>query len=753
MSNRHLNRAIEVTYQVFGSAARQPPLLLASKILGRSRNKRNLTKPLNRLRRTPHASNYRTVNDNPLLIGKGLPPFEVIKPEQVVPAMKQLLAELDEKLAILEVKVQPTWSGLVEPLDRLGERLKWSWRTLSHLMNVKNSPELRAAYETVQPQVVQFLNKLNQSRPIYEAFKVLRAGDAWNSLDSAQQRIVEAAIRDAELSGVGLEGEQRAQFNAIALELAELSTKFSNHVLDATKAFSLTLTNKDEIDGLPPSLTSLSAQAARAAGDENATAEDGPWRITLDLPSFGTFMQHSTRRDLREKLYKAFISRASTGELNNAPLIERILQLRQEKAALLGFNSFAELSLASKMAPSIEAVEALLEELRCASFDAAAKDLSELEAYAAKTKERSLKHWDISFWSERQREERFGFSAEELLPYFPLPQVLDGLFNLVKRLFGVTITAADGQAPVWHQDVRYFQMADETGAPIAYFYLDPYSRPAEKRGGAWMDECISRAKITEESGTTMTRMPVAYLVCNQTPPIDSKPSLMTFSEVETLFHEFGHGLHHMLTTVDYAGAAGMNNVEWDTVELPSLFMENWCYHRETLLGMAKHYETGEVMPEHYYQKLLGARNYMRGSAMLRQLHFSCVDIELHHRYQLGGDESVADVCSRIAQTTTILPPLPEDAFLCTFGHIFAGSYAAGYYSYRWAEVLSADAFAAFEEAGLDSELALAAMGKHFRDTVLASGGSKHPMEVFKSFRGREPSTASLLRHSGLATAA
>ena len=751
MSNRRLNRAIEVTYQVFGSAARQPPLLLVAKILGRSQAKRDFTKPLKRLLRAPYASSCGIVKENPLLIGKGLPPFEAIKPEQVVPAMTQLLAELDENLATLEVKVQPTWSGLVEPLDSLSERLKWSWHTLRHLMNVKNSPELRAAYETVQPKVVQFLNKLNQSRPLHEAFKVLRAGDAWDSMDSAQQRIVEAAIRDAELSGVGLAGEQRDQFNALALELAELSTKFANHILDATKAFSLTLTNKDEIDGLPPHLTSLAAQAARAAGDENATAEDGPWRITLDLPSFGVFMQHSTRRDLREKLYKAFTRRASTGELNNAPLIERILQLRQEKATLLGFNSFAELSLASKMAPNIEAVEALLEELRGVSFDAAAKELSELESFAAKTKD-SLKHWDISFWSERQREKKFGFSAEELLPYFPLPQVLDGLFALVKRLFGVTITAADGQAPVWHQDVRYFQIADETGAPLAYFYLDPYSRPAQKRGGAWMDECISRAKITEDGATT-TRMPVAYLVCNQTPPIDDKPSLMTFSEVETLFHEFGHGLHHMLTTVDYAAAAGMNNVEWDTVELPSLFMENWCYHRETLLGMAKHYETGEPMPEHYYQKLLAARNYMRGSAMLRQLHFSCVDIELHHRYQPGGAETVTDVCSRIAQTTTILPPLPEDAFLCTFGHIFAGSYAAGYYSYRWAEVLSADAFAAFEEAGLDSELALAATGKHFRDTVLASGGSKHPMEVFKSFRGREPSTASLLRHSGLATAA
>jgi len=694
-----------------------------------------------------------TITDNPLLIGKGLPPFEAIKPEHVVPAMTQLLAELEEELTTMEAKVTPTWNGLVEPLERLGERLTWSWGIVSHLMGVKNSPELREAYETVQPQVVQFSNKLSQSQPFYKAFKALHESNDWSSLEPAQKRIVEAAIRNAELSGVGLEGEKRERFNEIQMELAELSTKFSNHVLDATKAFSMTLSSKDEVDGLPPSLLSLAAQAARAAGEEGATAEDGPWRITLDYPSYVPFMQHSTRRDLREKLYKAFISRASTGELDNTPLIERILELRKEKAMLLGFESYAELSLASKMAPNVEAVEELLEELRRASYDAAREELEELKAFAAAKgaeEASNLQHWDISFWAERQREEKFAFSAEELRPYFPLPQVLDGLFGLVKRLFGITVTAADGTAPVWHEDVRYFQIADETGSPIAHFYLDPYSRPAEKRGGAWMDDCIGRAKITE-NGTPTTRLPVAYLVCNQTPPVDGKPSLMTFNEVETLFHEFGHGLHHMLTKVDYAGASGINNVEWDAVELPSQFMENWCYDRPTLMGMAKHYETGEPLPEHYYQKLLAARHYMSGSGMLRQLHFSCVDLELHHRYLPGGDETPVDVRSRIAKTTTILPPLPEDAFLCAFGHIFAGGYAAGYYSYKWAEVLSADAFAAFEDAGLENEDAIAATGKRYRDTVLALGGSLHPMEVFKTFRGREPSTAALLRHSGLAT--
>jgi oligopeptidase A len=415
---------------------------------------------------------------------------------------------------------------------------------------------------------------------------------------------------------------------------------------------------------------------------------------------------------------------------------------------LLGFSSFAELSLAKKMASNVEAVEKLSEELRQASYDAAVKDLEELKAFAGTD---DLKHWDTSFWAQKLQEAKFSFNEEELRPYFSLPQVLEGLFSLAKRIFGVTITAADGQAPVWHPDVRYFQVADDKGLAIAHFYLDPYSRPAEKRGGAWMDDCVGRAKLTE-NGQTTTRLPVAYLVCNQTPPVDGKPSLMTFMEVTTLFHEFGHGLQHMLTNVDYAGAAGINNVEWDAVELPSQFMENWCYDRATLFGMAKHYETGETLPEHYYEKLLAARNYMSGTGMLRQLHFGLVDIELHHRYQPGGKETVKQVRDRLAKTTMVIPPLPEDAFLCSFNHIFAGGYAAGYYSYKWAEVLSADAFAAFEEAGLENEAAIASVGKRFRDTVLGMGGSLHPMEVFKTFRGREPQTEPLLKHSGLLAA-
>ena len=690
-----------------------------------------------------------TATENPLLLGQGLPPFDQIQSAQVVPAMTQLLAESETVLTDLEANLTPTWEGLVEPLTTLGERLSWSWGIVGHLMGVKNSPELREAYENVQPQVVHFSNRLSQSQPIYQAFKALRHSETWDKLEAAQQRIIATAIRDAELAGVGLKGEKRQQFNEIQLELAELATKFSNNLLDATKAFQLQLTRPEEVAGLPPSLLSLAAQTARAAGAANATPEAGPWTITLDYPSYLPFMKYSSNRELREKLYYAFVTRASGGELDNNPLIERILELRQEEAVLLGYDNFAEVSLARKMAPSVAAVEKLMEELRCASYEAAKADLAQLKAFAATE---DLKHWDISFWAERQREAMFNFTAEELRPYFPLPQVLDGLFCLTKRIFGVTITPADGEAPVWQEDVRYFRIADETGETIAHFYLDAYSRPAEKRGGAWMDDCLGRGKI-REAGRTEIRLPVAYLICNQTPPVDGKPSLMTFEEVTTLFHEFGHGLQHMLTRVDYPGAAGINNVEWDAVELPSQFMENWCYDRTTLFGMAKHYETGEPLPEQYYQKLIAAKNYLSGSAMLRQLHLSWMDLELHYRYRPGAGETPNQLRQRIAETTTVMPPLPEDAFLCSFGHIFAGGYAAGYYSYKWAEVLSADAFAAFEEAGLEDEAAVANTGKRFRETVLALGGSRHPLEVFEAFRGREPQTEALLRHSGLFAAA
>ncbi len=690
--------------------------------------------------------------ENPLLIGHGLPPFEQICAEHVVSGLEALLTELNDELTALENQITPTWEGVVEPMTQLQERLVWSWGVVGHLMSVKNSPDLRQAFETVQPQVVSFWTRISQSQPVYEAFKALK-DEHWNSLDAAQQRIVESAIRDAEFSGVALTGESKEQFNRIQLELAELSTRFSNNVLDATKAFTLLLTTPDDVVGLPASLLALAAQTARAAGHETATAESGPWQITLDYPSYLPFMQHSQRRDLREKLYRARLQRASDGDLNNAPLIEKILDLRKQQSALLGFSTYAELSLASKMAEDVASVRSLLESLRRPSYDAAVQELKDLQAFALEQDPDApnpLQHWDIPFWSERQRETKFAFNQEELRPYFPLEQVLSGLFGLAERLFDVQIVPADGEAPLWHSDVRYFQIQSATGEAIAYFYLDPYSRPAEKRGGAWMDVCIQRAKL---GASGKIRLPVAYLVCNQSPPVEDTPSLMTFDEVETLFHEFGHGLQHMLTTVDYPEASGINNVEWDAVELPSQFMENWCYHRATLMSLGKHYKTGESLPEHYYQKINAARTYMSGMATLRQVYFSLLDLALHHEYQPESSETPWDVRDRIAETTTVLKPLPEDAFLCAFGHIFAGGYAAGYYSYKWAEVLSADAFAAFEEANLEDETAIAQVGHKFRDTILSLGGGLHPMDVFKAFRGREPESEALLRHSGLQPAA
>ncbi|MEZ4216864.1 MAG: M3 family metallopeptidase [Myxococcota bacterium] len=697
---------------------------------------------------------------NPLLERGELPRFDRVAPEHVEPGVRAMLAAQTEAFEALESALADgapaTWETVVEPLERIHDAFGWVWGVVGHLMGVRNSEALRAAHEAVQPEVVEFGLRLAQSRPLYDALRALREGAAWPQLDGAQRRIVESLLRDARHAGVGLEGAARERFNAIARELAELTTHFSNHVLDATRAFSLELAAPGDVEGLPDAWREGAAQAAREAGAEGATAEAGPWRVTLDAPSYVPFLEHSPRRDLRERLYRAYVTRASEGSLDNAPLIERILALRGESARLLGFATFAELSLDAKMAPDVAGVERLLEQLRRASLPAAERDLADLRAFAAErgaAEASSLALWDVPYWAERLREHRYAYSEEELRPYFPLPRVLDGLFRLAERLFDVRIAPADGEAPVWHADVRFFRVRDAAGAPIAAFYLDPYSRPAEKRGGAWMDECVARARVAGESGDAL-RLPVAHLVCNQTRPVGAKPSLMSFDEVLTLFHEFGHGLQHMLTRVDHGLASGIRNIEWDAVELPSQFMENWCYHRDTLVGLSGHVETGEPLPDALFEKLRAARTYRAGSDMLRQLYFALTDLALHHRESPGeaGGETPFDVQRRIARATTVLPPLPEDRFLCSFGHIFAGGYAAGYYSYKWAEVLSADAFAAFEEAGLETDDALHATGARFRDTVLALGGSRPPMEVFVAFRGREPRTEALLRHAGLEAA-
>jgi oligopeptidase A len=695
---------------------------------------------------------------SPLLAGEGLPEFEAITPDAVDRHMPELMAQLEAELSRVESDLavaiaadRPlSWEEVMGPAHRLGERLRWSWGVVSHLNGVCNTPELREAHSKQQGAVVAFGNRAGQSQPIYQA---LRRLERQGGLDPTQTRILAAELRDMELRGVGLEGEARQAFNDASQKLAELSTRFGNQLLDATNSWTLELTERAEVDGLPASLLELLAQAAREGGVEGASPEAGPWRMGLDMPRYGPFLRFSRRRDLREQVYRAHVSRASGGveaAVDNGPVIERILTLRREQAQRLGYANWAEVSLASKMAGSEAEVERLLEDLRLAAWPVAHAELEELRACAARhgaIEANDMQPWDISYWAEIRRKELFDLDSEALRPWFPLPRVLDGLFGLCERLFEIRMEAADGEAPIWHPDVRFFRVNDlRNGKTIAAFYLDPYSRPGSKRGGAWMDECLVRS--VRPDGTPV--LPVAYLICNQSPPVGDTPSLMTFQDVETLFHEFGHGLQHMLTEVERPQAAGINNVEWDAVELPSQFMENWCYDRATLMGMARHWQTQQPLPEEEYKKLLAARTFMGGAATLRQVHFALTDLKLHSQWHPGMGKSPEQLRREIASSTTVLEPIEEDALLCSFGHIFAGGYSAGYYSYKWAEVLSADAFSAFEEAGLDNEEEIRATGRRFRDTVLSLGGSRDPSDVFQAFRGREPSPDALIRHTGLA---
>ncbi len=686
--------------------------------------------------------------DNPLLAWRELPRFDVIDASHVVPGVDALLVELQAELDALRAQVTPQWDALMLPLSRIQERMSFAWRLIGHLLAVRNSPELRQAYQQVQPRLIQFSMAMGQDRAIYEG---LRALAAQPDLDEAQRRILDSAVRDAQHSGVGLEDEARARFNAIQTELAEVSTRFGDNLLDATKQFSLLLTTQEEVVGLQSSARQLMAQAARAAGHEASSAEDGPWLITLDAPCVIPVLQDSARRELREQVYRAYNTRASDGPLDNAPLIERVLALRREEAALLGFETYAQLSLSSKMAPGVEAVFGLIEELRQTSYEGAKRDLEELREFARERgaeEAEALEPWDIAFWSERLREARYGFNDEALRPYFPLPHVLQGLFSLVEELFGARVVQApQGAVSTWHPDVSFYDVFDERGDKVASFFLDPYSRPAQKRGGAWHGTCQGRSAHLDPDGAM--RLPVSYLVCNQSPPVGDQPSLMSFQEVLTLFHEFGHGLQHMLTRVDYGDAAGISNIEWDAVELPSQFMENWCYERDTLKQLSRHVASGESLPDALIDQLLSAKNFRAASGMLRQLYFGALDMSLHARFEPGQGVSPFELQREVASTTSVLPVPAWDRFLCGFSHIFSGGYAAGYYSYKWAEVLSADAFAAFEDAGLHDPQARRATGRRFRETVLAMGGARDPMRVFEDFRGRQPSTEPLLRHNGL----
>ena len=697
-------------------------------------------------------------SNSPLLAGSGLPSFQTINADQVSKDIPQLLSRLETKLQTLEQDLSSAidadgplnWSQVMGPLQQIGESLRWSWGVVSHLNGVCNSPELREAHAAQQPEVVRLGNRLGQSRVIYQALCLLRDKPS-ESLNPAQQRVLSAELLSMDQRGVGLDGDEQAAFNAASERLAQLSTQFGNHVLDATQAWTLRLSETSDVDGLPQRALEALAAAAREAGDADATAESGPWLLGLDMPRYLPFLTHATNRQLRETVYKAHVSRASAGDLDNRGLIEEILTLRREQAERLGYTHWADLSLASKMADDVPAVESLLEELRAAAYPAAQQELADLRACAQRHgahEAGDLAPWDLPFWSEKLRKERFDLDQEALRPWFPLPQVLDGLFGLCKRLFKVDIRPADGEAPIWHEDVRFFRVYAASGEAIAAFYLDPFSRPATKRGGAWMDECLGRRRLSDGSLV----LPVAYLVCNQTPPVGDTPSLMSFEEVETLFHEFGHGLQHMLTTVDEPEAAGISNVEWDAVELPSQFMENWCLDHATLMGMARHWQTQEPLPEAEFKKLQTSRTFNAGLATLRQIHFALTDLRLHSIWTPELEITPNAMRRDIAVTTTVMPPIPEDEFLCAFGHIFSGGYSAGYYSYKWAEVLSADAFAAFEEVGLDKEEDIQATGARFRDTVLSLGGSQSPADVFAAFRGRPASTEALIRHSGLKAA-
>ncbi|KAL9241669.1 hypothetical protein vseg_015752 [Gypsophila vaccaria] len=692
-------------------------------------------------------------SSNPLLTDFEFPPYDAVSAAHVRPAVRSLLRQLEVDLDELEKNVEPKWEKLVEPLEKIIDKLAVIWGIVNHLKSVKDSPELRSAIEEVQPEKVKFELRLGQSKPLYNAFRAIRESSDWPQLSEARKRIVENQLKEAVLSGVSLDDDKRDQFNKVQQELKKCSQKFGEKVLDATKKFEKIVTDKKEIEGLPATALGLAAQTAVSKGHENANAEDGPWIITLDAPSYTSVMQHAKNRSLREEIYRAYVTRASSGDLDNTEIINQILKLRLEMANLLGYGNYAEVSMAMKMA-TVDKAEELLEKLRAASWDPAVQDMEDIRSFAKQqgaAEADDLTHWDISFWSERLRESKYDINEEELRPYFALPNVMDGLFSLANKLFGIDIEPADGLATVWNKDVKFYCVKDSSGAPIAYFYFDPYSRPSEKRGGAWMSGVFSRSRMLSHGGAPV-RLPVAVIVCNQTPPVGEKPSLMTFYEVETVFHEFGHSLQHMLTRQDECLVAGLRGIEWDAVELPSQFMENWCYHRNTLMGIAKHYESGEILPDDVYKKLLAAKTFRAGSLFLRQLRFANLDLELHSRYVPGGSESIYDVDQRVSSRTQVLPPLPEDRFLCSFSHIFAGGYAAGYYSYKWAEVLSADAFSAFEDVGLDDDKAVIDTGRRFRDTVLALGGGKAPLEVFVDFRGREPSPEPLLRHNGLLAA-
>ena len=673
---------------------------------------------------------------NPLLDFTGLPRFAAVRTEHIAPAIDQLLAENRALIDRVTRSGTPaTWADFVTPLEDANERLARSWGIVGHLNGVLDSPELRSAYNANQPKIVQYYTELGQNLALYEKYKALKLAPEFGEYTRAQRKIVDNEIRDFRLSGAELSAENKLRFAAIAEESARLSTRFSENLLDATNAFTLQIEDQSELAGLPPDVIEAAHTAARKEGKPG-------WRFGLQAPSYVPFMQYAERRELREKMYRAYVTRASefgNQELDNTPLILQILKLHHEAAQLLGYANHAEVSLVPKMAQTPREVLDFLEDLASKALPYARKDYAELREFAAaELGLPRLDAWDLAYASEKLRSARYDFSDQEVKQYFSEAKVLEGMFRLVETIFAVRIEP--DQAEIWDRAVRFFRIKDLGGDMIGQFYLDPYARDT-KRGGAWMDEAISRRKLASR-----LQLPVAYLTCNFSAAVGGKPALLTHDEVLTLFHEFGHGLHHLLTRVDYLGVSGLHGVEWDAVELPSQFMENFCWEWEVLAHMTAHVDTGAPLPRALYDKMLAARNFQSGMQTVRQLEFSLFDMHLHYDFDATGSKTPQQLLDEIRSRVAVAIPPEYNRFPNNFSHIFAGGYGAGYYSYKWAEVLSADAYSLFEEKGvLDADC-----GKLFHNEILAVGGSRPAIESFKAFRGREPKVDALLRHSGMA---
>ena len=675
------------------------------------------------------------MSNNPLIDYPELPPFSKIQPEHVLPAVEQLVADGRARIQQVLADGNFDYAHLVQALDEEDDRLGKAFGPAGHLNAVAQNEALRNAYNSCLPLLSEYGTEVGQNAQLCAAYQTLRDSDEWSSLSEAQQKDIDNTLRDFRLSGVDLPDDKKAQYMANSKRLSELTSQFSDNTLDATQAWTKLVTDEAELEGLPDSAKAGAADRAKAADKEG-------WLLTLDAPVFIAVMSHCKNAELRKEMYVAWTTKASdqgphAGQFDNAAIMDEILKLRHEQAQLLGFANFGEESLATKMARDVNEVIRFLEDLARRAKPQAERELAELRAFAADQGADQLEPWDIGFWSERLREARYSISEEELRPWFPADTVINGMFAVVGKLFGIQFRQRD-DVDTWHEDVRFYELVDDDGSVRAAFYLDMYARTG-KRGGAWMDDARIRRRRADGSLQT----PVAYLTCNFAPPAGGKPGLLTHDEVVTLFHEFGHGLHHMLTEQDVSGISGINGVAWDAVELPSQFLENWCWTEEGIALISGHYETGEPLPKEKLEKMLAAKNFQGAMQMVRQLEFSLFDMRIHAEYQQGMD--IYQVLKEVREQVAVIQPPAFNRFPNSFGHIFAGGYAAGYYSYKWAEVLSADAYSRFEEEGEFNE----DTGRAFRSEILAKGGSREPMELFKAFRGREPSVEPLLRHCGI----